>query len=151
MLAATQMRQCSRRFSSSNLFTIFGVFVRLYRVGGSDGVLKGGSERRWNRAPRGQSCRRSRSRYSGDGHAWNSMSDMQFGNLWGGSYFWKGVRKKGGSDEPPEPPWIRACGILTYQPGIIWALLYPSVGLLVQRHSRPIVQIVLKAPKLAHM
>ena len=22
----------------------------------------------------------------------------------GGSYFWKGVRKKGGSDEPPEPP-----------------------------------------------
>ena len=27
---------------------------------------------------------------------------------WGGSYFWKGVRKKGGSDEPPEPPWLRA-------------------------------------------
>ena len=26
----------------------------------------------------------------------------------GGSYFWKGVRKKGGSDEPPEPPWLWA-------------------------------------------
>ena len=39
---------------------------------------------------------------------------------------------------------------------IIYAL-YPQkvltnpLGILVQRHSRPIVQIVLKAPKLAHM
>ena len=38
------------------------------------------------------------------------MSDMQFWKLvGGGSYFWKGVRKKGGSDEPPNPPWLRAC------------------------------------------
>ena len=47
----------------------------------------------------------SRSRYSGDGHALNSMSDMQLGS-WGGGVriFGRGVRKKGGSDEPPEPP-----------------------------------------------
>ena len=79
---------------------------RLDRVGCSDGILKGGEERGWKRAPRGRSCMLSRSRYSGDGHAWNSMSDirvdMQLGSLWGGgSYFWKGVHKKGGSDEPP--------------------------------------------------
>ena len=43
-------------------------------MGGSDGVLKGGSERGWKRAPIGRSCVLSRSRYSGDGHAW----------LWGG-------------------------------------------------------------------
>ena len=30
--------------------------------------------------------------------------------MWGGSYFPKrGVRKKGGSREHPEPPWLRAC------------------------------------------
>ena len=23
--------------------------------------------------------------------------------------FWRGVREKGGSDEPPNPPWLRAC------------------------------------------
>ena len=52
----------------------------------------------------------SRTRHSGDGHAWNSMSHMQLGRLWGGgSYFWEGVRKNGGSDEPPDPPWLRAC------------------------------------------
>ena len=92
------MRQCYRRFSNSNLFTIFGVFKRLGRVGGSDGVLKGGSERGWKRAPRGQSCMLSRSRYSGDGHAWNSMSDMQVGSLCvgGGFVFWKGGSQKGG-------------------------------------------------------
>ena len=28
----------------------------------------------------------SRSRYSGDGHAWNSMSDMQLGSLLGGGF-----------------------------------------------------------------
>ena len=46
-----------------------------------------------------------RSRYSGDGHAWNSTSDKQLGSLLGGvRIFGKGVRKKGGSDEPSEPP-----------------------------------------------
>ena len=54
----------------------------------------------------GRSCMLSRSRYSGDGHAWNLMSDMF---VWGGvRIFGRGVRKKGGSDEPPEPPWLRA-------------------------------------------
>ena len=72
------------------------------RVGGSGGVLKGVRRE----IGRGRSCMLSRGRYSGDGHAWNSMSDMQMGGLWGGSYFWKGVRKKGGSDEPPEPPLV---------------------------------------------
>ena len=54
----------------------------------------------------------SRSRYSGDGHAWKSMSDMQMGGLWGGggSYFWKGGSQKGGFGRTPphEPPWLRA-------------------------------------------
>ena len=57
-------------------------------------------------APRGRSCMLSRSRYSGDGHAWNSMSHMQLGSLWGVRIFGRGVRKKGGSDEPPEPPLV---------------------------------------------
>ena len=36
--------------------------------------------------------------------------DMGGGGGGGGSYFLKrGVRKKGGSWEPPEPPWLRAC------------------------------------------
>ena len=49
---AAQMRQCSRRFSSSNLFTIFG---GVQAIGpSSDGVLKGGSERDWKGAPRGR-------------------------------------------------------------------------------------------------
>ena len=50
-------------------------------MGGSDGVLKWGSERGWKRAPIGRSCVLSRSRYSGDGHAW----------LCGGFVFWKGT------------------------------------------------------------
>ena len=32
------------------------------------------------------------------------MSDMQLGSLWGVRIFGRGVRKKGGSDEPLEPP-----------------------------------------------
>ena len=51
LAAALLMRQCSRRLSSSNLRSL-GVFKRLDRVGGSDGVLKGGSERGWKRAPK---------------------------------------------------------------------------------------------------
>ena len=49
----------------------------------------------------------SRSRYSGGGHAWNSIADMQLGSLLGGGVriLGMGVRKKGGSDEPP---WLRA-------------------------------------------
>ena len=70
--------------------------------------IEGGSERGWKRSPIGRSFMLSRSRYSGDGYAWNSMSDMQLGSLWGGRIFGRGVRKKGGSDEPPEPPWLRA-------------------------------------------
>ena len=27
----------------------------------------------------------------------------------GGRIFGRGVREKGGSDEPPNPPWLRAC------------------------------------------
>ena len=26
-------------------------------------------------------------------------------------YFWRGVRKKGGSDEPPEPPLVTGLGV----------------------------------------
>ena len=34
------------------------------------------------------------------------MPDMELESLRGGSYFWKGVREKGGSDEPPNPPYM---------------------------------------------
>ena len=44
----------------------------------------------------------SRSRYSGDGHAWNSMSDMQLGSL-------GGFAKRGFGRTPRTPPWLRAC------------------------------------------
>ena len=53
----------------------------------------------------------SRSRYSEDGHAWNLMSDMHLGSLWAWGrvrILGRGVRKKGGSDEPPNPPLLRA-------------------------------------------
>ena len=51
----------------------------------------------------------SRSRYSGDGHSWNSMSDMQMGGLCGGGFvFLEGGSQKGWF-EPPDPPWLRAC------------------------------------------
>ena len=83
-------------------------------MGGSDGVLKGGSERGWKRAPRGESCMLSRSRYSGDGHAWNSMSDMQVGSLCGGGFVFLegGFAKRGVRTNPP--PWLRACAILLH-------------------------------------
>ena len=39
-----------------------------------------------------------RSNYTRNGHDWNPMSDIELESLRGGSYFWKGVREKGGSD-----------------------------------------------------
>ena len=56
----------------------------------------------------------SRTRHSGDGHAWNSMSHMQLGRLWGVRIFGRGVRKKGGSDEPPEPRPLPGHGPVTH-------------------------------------
>ena len=35
---------------------------------------------------------------------WNPMPDMELESLRGVRIFWKGVREKGGSDDPPEPP-----------------------------------------------
>ena len=107
----------SRRFSSTPVaiyLRSLGVFKRLDRVGGSDGVLKGGSERGWKRTPRRRLGMLSRSRYIGYGHAWNSMSDMQLGSLCvcvggGGFVFLEGgFAKLGGSDEPPETPLLVA-------------------------------------------
>ena len=49
----------------------------------------------------------SRSRYSGGGHAWNSMSDMQLGSLLGGGgvVFWEGgFAKREVRTNPPNPP-----------------------------------------------
>ena len=40
------------------------------------------------------------------GHDWNPMPDMEL-ERWGGvRIFGTGVREKGGSDEPPEPPLV---------------------------------------------
>ena len=48
----------------------------------------------------------SRSRYSGDGHAWNSMSDMQLGSLWRGGFVFLevGFAKRGVRLNPRTPP-----------------------------------------------
>ena len=48
-----------------------------------------------------------RSKHTGDGHAWSTMLDMEADSLrrlGGVRTFGRGVREKGGSDEPPEPP-----------------------------------------------
>ena len=44
-----------------------------------------------------------RSKHTGDGHAWNTMEDMEVESLrrWGGSYFWKGGSRKGGFGRTP--------------------------------------------------
>ena len=55
---------------------------------------------------RGRFCMLNRRNYTRNGHDWNP-ADARYGVgkfEGGGSYFWKGVREKGGSDEPPEPP-----------------------------------------------
>ena len=51
-----------------------------------------------------------RRNYTRNWHGWNPMPDMELDSLRGGGVrmFWKGVREKGGSDDPPEPPWLRA-------------------------------------------
>ena len=112
-VSAAKLRQCSRRFPVAIHLRSLGVLNRLDRVGGSDGVFKfkWGYETGWERAPRGRSSMLSRSRYSGDGHASNSMSDMQLGSLWGGGrIFGRGFAKRGVRTNPPNPPWLRACG-----------------------------------------
>ena len=48
-----------------------------------------------------------RSKPTGDGLACNTMPDMEVESVRrrvGGSYFGRGVREKGGTDESPEPP-----------------------------------------------
>ena len=80
-----------------------GRFKRFAAVGGSDGVLKGFGE--WlEEDPRGRFCMLNRRNYIINEHDWNPMPDMDLEGSRGGSYFWKGVREKGGSDDPPNPP-----------------------------------------------
>ena len=47
-----------------------------------------------------------RRNYTRNGHEWNPMPGMELESLRGGGVriFGRGVREKGGSDEPPEPP-----------------------------------------------
>ena len=62
--------------------------------------------------PGGRFCVLNRRNYTRNGHVWNTMPDMELESLSGGGVriFGRGVREKGGSDEPPEPPpWLRAC------------------------------------------
>ena len=49
-----------------------------------------------------------RRNYTRNGHVWNPMPDMELESLSGGGVriFGRGVREKGGSDEPPEPPLV---------------------------------------------
>ena len=59
--------------------------------------------------PRGRFCVLNRRNYTRNGHVWNPMPDMELESLSGGGgvhIFGRGVREKGGSDEPPEPPLV---------------------------------------------
>ena len=47
-----------------------------------------------------------RKNYTRNGHDWNPMPDMELESLRGVRIFGRGVREKGGSDEPPEPPLV---------------------------------------------
>ena len=60
------------------------------------------------RGPRGRFCVLNRRNYTRNGHVWNPMPDMELESLSGGGVriFGRGVREKGGSDEPPEPPLV---------------------------------------------
>ena len=97
MLAAEKLHQFSRRFSSSNLFTIFGDVQTIGPSGLFRWSIEGGFGERLEEGPkRDRSCMLSRSRYSGDGHAWNLMSDMQLGSVWAGFVFLEGGFAKRG-------------------------------------------------------
>ena len=48
-----------------------------------------------------------RRNYTRNGHEWNPMPGMELESLRGGvRIFGRGVREKGGSDEPLEPPLV---------------------------------------------
>ena len=51
------------------------------------------------------------SKYAGDGHALNTMTDMQF-KICGGSYFWRGIREKEDSDKHPTPPLVTSLPLI---------------------------------------
>ena len=54
--------------------------------------------------PRGRLCMLNRRNYTRNGHVWNPMPDTGVGKFEGGvRIFGRGVRKKGGSDEPLPP------------------------------------------------
>ena len=92
-----------RQHCCSNVFTIVGEVQAIVAVGGPDRVLRGFGE--WlEEDPRGRFCMLNRRNYTRNEHDSNPMPDMELESLRGGSYFWKGVREKGGSDEPPKPP-----------------------------------------------
>ena len=85
-----------------------GRFKRFAAVGGSDGVLRGYGQWLEEDPTRGRLCMLNRRNYTRNGHDWNPMPDMELESL-RGVVLWKGVREKGGSDEPPKPPpWLRA-------------------------------------------
>ena len=104
----------SRRFSGSiaaaMCLRFFGRFKRFAAVGGSEGVFRGFGEL-LEEDQRGRLCMLNRRNYTRNGDDWNPMSDMELESLRGVRIFGRGVREKGGSDEPPEPPppWLRAC------------------------------------------
>ena len=54
--------------------------------------------------PIGRFCMLNRRTYTRNGHDWNPMTDMELESLRGVRIFGRGVREKGGSDEPPNPP-----------------------------------------------
>ena len=98
-LTAAICHRCSRRFSGSiaaaMCLRFLGRFKRFAAVGGSDGMLRWFGE--WlEEDQRGRLCMLNRRNYTRSGHDWNSMLDMEFASLRGGSYIWKGGSRKGG-------------------------------------------------------
>ena len=56
------------------------------------------------RGPKGSVLYAESEEHTRNGHDWNPMSDMELESLRGVRIVGRGVRKKGGSDEPPKPP-----------------------------------------------
>ena len=118
-LAAAKCHRCSRRFygsiAAAMCWRFLGRFKRFAAVDGSDGVLRGFGE--WlEEDPRGRFCVLNRRNYTRNGHVWNPMPDMELESLSGGGVriFGRGVREKGGSDEPPEPPLVTGLVIVMF-------------------------------------
>ena len=79
---------------------------RFYLVGGSNRALKGGSGE-VIRGSKSRSSMLNRSRCTGDGQTWNTLSEIMLEKAEVGRgvrIFWRGFAKRGVRANPPDPP-----------------------------------------------